>query len=77
MDIGNENDPVFRLEQILDKKSGGRAYLLFHRGDNYFLYRATGLKVSCCVAFKEKPVPYRIEKLVLRFMENRLLDLKC
>ena len=51
--------------------------MLFHRGDNYFLYRATSPKVSCCVAFKEKPVPYRIEKLVLRFMENRLLDLKC
>ena len=45
--------------------------MLFHRGNNYLLYRATCPKVSCCVAFKEKPVPYHIEKLVLRFMENR------
>ena len=28
--------------------------MLFHRGNNYLLYRATCPKVSCCVAFKEK-----------------------
>ena len=55
MDIENENDPEYRLEQILGKKSGRRASLLFHRSSNYLLYRATSPKVSCCVAFKEKP----------------------
>jgi len=57
--------------------------LLLHRGSNCLLYRATGPKVSCCVAFKEKTkeknlsmsVPYHSEKLVLKFMANRLLDL--
>ena len=44
--------------------------MLFHRGNNYLLYRVTSPKVSCCVAFKEKTVLYHIEKLVLRFMEN-------
>ena len=29
--------------------------MLFHRGNNYLLYRATSPKVSCCVAFKGKP----------------------
>ena len=82
MDIGNENDPEFRLEQILEKKV--EVVLLCCSIGAIPIYYIVLLVLRLVVVLllrknqKKKilmSVPYHIEKVVLRFMQNRLLDL--
>ena len=83
MDIENENDPEFRLEQILEKKV--EVVLLCCSIGAITIYYIVLLVLRLVVVLllrknqkKKIPmsVPHHIERFVLRFMENRLLDLK-
>ena len=82
MDIGNKNDPELRLEQILEKVE---VVLLCCSIGAITIYYIVLLVLRLVVVLllrknqkKKIPmsVPHHIERLVLRFMENRLLDLK-
>ena len=77
MDIENENDPVFRLEQILEKKVEVVLLCCSIGAITIYFIVLLVLRLVVVLFLRKKTVPYHIEKLVLKFMENRLLDLKC
>ena len=84
MDIGNENGPELKLEQILEGKMQVVLLCCSIGAIAVYFIVLLVLRLVAVLLLRKKTkernlfmsAPYHIEKLVLKFMANRLLDLK-